>query len=1386
MAGGLPRLDANRLNFAVLARAERRAYVCGMRLSALLLGWLVALGALGASSVAEAQFNPAGRRKKPPPAASKATRAPAKPAADAPVRPAAAASANPSDDALIARYTAIALSQPGADFPVQRLAELYRSRDGKLDALIADLARRAGAGGATRLPALLALALAYKHDGNFEQAIATYERALAEAPGSVPTELAVARLYSERGQRDQAAKRFESALPRITDPAQREEVLRALRTLALDDGDIARARRFHEALVKAQKGAFFVRGELGRELYTRGSYALAAEELGLVVKAAAGDHRVLAPALRDYGRALAKAGARDRALKELQRALSVAGAQSGVRREIYEVLLELYRAEGRLGELLAELEKRGARDAEEQRLLASLYEETGKLDKALGAYKAVLERDPRDVGTRLKLVHIHEVQGELELAIREYEALARAAPRNPDFVFRLADALIQRGDRKRALEALRALEARVGDDEQVLTALVDFYERVGEKAGSLALLQRLSTKGGSDPEHLVELGSRYWREGDKKKAIATWQRLRTASRDRTTGLVRLGELYLEHDLVDEALALLEEAVRLDPKQLRPKKAYALALERAGTTASTREGKKHHHDAALALWERLLKDAGKSSELKREARQHIVTLWNLSGSLAPRSAALARRLNAAPPDLEAGRLLAEAEIRMRRYPEAERTLNKVVAAAPGDLESLSRLERVLGLQRKLAEAIAVLERLARADPKRARECYQKMADYAAELYRDDDAIRYISRVVELSPDDAEGHKKLGEMQRRRGDAARATAAFRAAIQKNERLFPVYFDLAELLLGQGQAEEADQLLRSVLRRAPDDELVVRAARLSLQINLGRNSVDQLENDLVPLALDNPDRPLYRRLLVELYGAVAYPLLHRIESSDPNEVKAAEAELKRLGERAIKPLLDALGDSRGSQQETATTLLTYVGNPSAGPALFAYATGSGDPRLRARAMLAVGALRDKSLAPKLLAVALPGDKTLSGASDPVVLAAAWGLARLGSADARAALLELAEKGAPGPRALSLLGISLSGDRRSARIIGRALADPDAGSLPRAAAAFAAGELGLVQHASLLGELSESPDPTLAGAALVALARLSVKSADERIARRLVTADPELRDAARAAALVLGSGVYRKREQPLPIPSGELDVARVIDGLLPAGYGAADERLALIRLEKVLELALVQRTRSSTAGARTAIQALGRDGGRLPFSMLLLKSADDAPTRKLAGEIAARITRALVPAFIALAEHPAADVRAEALGFLSLEDHADAVRAVVNGVKDPAPDTQRAVLSHLEARHAAGVDLVIPLLAQADWSLRAVTAEALGRMIRRGEPKRAVLALEQAALGDGTALVREAALRALAKAAPELSRRALEQAAGGDPEPRVRKTAAALAAAL
>src|SRR5262249_39102493 len=150
----------------------------------------------------------------------------------------------------------------------------------------------------------------------------------------------------------------------------------------------------------------------------------------------------------------------------------------------------------------------------------------------------------------------------------------------------------------------------------------------------------------------------------------------------------------------------------------------------------------------------------------------------------RAAGLAKRFAATPPDLEAGRLLAEAQIRTRRHADAERTLRRLTELVPGDQESLARLEHVLVLERKLTDAIATLERLVALEPKRAREYYQRMAEYAAELYRDEDAVRYAARAVELAPDDADGHAKLGRMYRRRQETDKAVGEFRQAIMKND--------------------------------------------------------------------------------------------------------------------------------------------------------------------------------------------------------------------------------------------------------------------------------------------------------------------------------------------------------------------------------------------------------------------------------------------------------------------------------------------------------------------------------------------------------------------------------------------------------------------------
>src|SRR5438132_1480545 len=50
-----------------------------------------------------------------------------------------------STDELIDRYTKALLSSPSSTFPLQKLGELYRGRDGNLDKLVGDFEQRAAA-----------------------------------------------------------------------------------------------------------------------------------------------------------------------------------------------------------------------------------------------------------------------------------------------------------------------------------------------------------------------------------------------------------------------------------------------------------------------------------------------------------------------------------------------------------------------------------------------------------------------------------------------------------------------------------------------------------------------------------------------------------------------------------------------------------------------------------------------------------------------------------------------------------------------------------------------------------------------------------------------------------------------------------------------------------------------------------------------------------------------------------------------------------------------------------------------------------------------------------------------------------------------------------------
>src|SRR5262249_16045653 len=141
-------------------------------------------------------------------------------------------------------------------------------------------------------------------------------------------------------------------------------------------------------------------------------------------------------------------------------------------------------------------------------------------------------------------------------------------------------------------------------------------------------------------------------------------------------------------------------------------------------------------------------------------------------------------------------------------------------------------------------------------------------------------------------------RLGEMYRSRQDTDHAIVEFRAAIAKNDRLYIVYYELADLLYSKGESDEADRLFRRVIRGAPDEELVVNAARRSVEINHGRGTLESLEQELLPLSIGNPQKTVYRRLLIEIYSRLTFGLVQRVKHGTGRDAADAREALARVG--------------------------------------------------------------------------------------------------------------------------------------------------------------------------------------------------------------------------------------------------------------------------------------------------------------------------------------------------------------------------------------------------------------------------------------------------------------------------------------------------------
>ncbi len=913
-----------------------------------------------------------------------------------------------------------------------------------------------------------------KHAERLAEAQGAYEGAIACSPDDHRGHQSLASVYRRLDQRAEAEATYETALELATDDGDRRDILRELADLAFEAREWDTASAYVERLIDEDPRDVYTRMELADIFIRYERFEQALEQYEEIADLSGRDTRQRAIAIKDAGDVLALMGRTDEALERYRSAGRLVDEGYWLRRELEQRIIAVYRQDDRLDELVDEWEDDWSRpNVRQLNLLASLYDELGREDDAVDAYRRALQRDSRSNDTRMALIRVLERRGDMDEVLEQYQALARADRTDASVRFRLVDVYRRLGQRDDAVDVLDGMVRDFGSRPYVLVDIAERYVRFGERDKALEAYERLVRIDPDEADNYIALGEFHFMDGRRSEAERTWRRILEVVDAEDEAHAMLGQVYGDHGLVEEAIIELETARRLEPEN----------------DAYLRQLAKYYEDGArlpdsLTLWTELL---GRSdqSHIRKESRDALVRIYMALGQLQDVIPEFRERFDAEPRDIESGYFVGEALLELDNEDRAEEVFAEILTLDETDITALLALEGIYTRQHRHDEAVDVLLTIAEAHPQRAREYYQRLAELSLRMYDDDEAVRFAQLAVELNPNDAQAHARLGEIYRQMQRLDDSILAYRQALLLDSRAFGFYFELAEIFLATDRPQEADELYQVVLVEANDEVYILRAGRRSIQINQATGTLEHIVGLIEPKLYDDATGEVYLKLLVELYERLTMPLIQTATYGRGEAREAAAQRLDEVGRRALRPLLDALMGEDQTVRHSSLRILAAQANPNAALPI-ARLLDSPDPEMRADAALAVARIADpRSLVPVLRAANEIGSS--------VELLSVWAVARMRSPEAAAALAEIATDSTrrEDVRAVASVGLgAFPGDSDAEAAVISNLADES--SLVQAASLRAAGAMSLERAAPtvrLLLEHSRGSTPAAAAWALGAI---------------------------------------------------------------------------------------------------------------------------------------------------------------------------------------------------------------------------------------------------------------------------------------------------------
>jgi tetratricopeptide (TPR) repeat protein len=469
-----------------------------------------------------------------------------------------------------------------------------------------------------------------------------------------------------------------------------------------------------------------------------------------------------------------------------------------------------------------------------------------------------LETEPeRKAGIHRDLGHVYRAQlGDLKLARLHFERALRIAPDDPGALEGLAETYAARGEPARAASYLARLAEQAeesGDQSRIVALnlrLGEIWERwLGDTESAQSRYYRVLDVDPRNRTARLRLAKLAEQKGDINRARSLYEDVLAVEEERgdpeaipdlVAAYTRLARVTLSMEGASaEAIACLERAVELDPKNRAARDELAKVLrergewgrlihlleETARVSASAEEVRRSRIAAARLEMlqrddrkaaQRYLEEAVEAQPDDAEALELLVPLLEAEGDLIE----LIDRLSAAAqattePTRRAEylfRLATAREVLGIDADERRRDLGRALDANPYLLAAAEKLAALAEASKDAVKLAAALDRLAvaaRDEATRGDALLRRGVLLSRDLHRDEDALVAMREAVRASPQNLTAWTALSRLAEKLGDLAGARAALEAALAQARRSggnrAPLHERLAELARASDDANQ-----------------------------------------------------------------------------------------------------------------------------------------------------------------------------------------------------------------------------------------------------------------------------------------------------------------------------------------------------------------------------------------------------------------------------------------------------------------------------------------------------------------------------------------------------------------------------------------------------